>query len=379
MADSIGRRVLRRILKILLVIFALVLTIALAAALFLLLNPVFGANSSAEDRVRYAERAGNFVSGEFVNTDETSFGSGFIDAYSERSSGKSPTPQQELPVLKPSPLESPSEDELTVTWLGHSTTLVQMSSLNILFDPVLSMLCSPVSFAGTRRYSKPPLTPEELPALDVVIITHEHYDHLDYDTIMSIKDKTERFVVPLGMENDLISWGVPEEKITSLAWWEETKLGSLTITCTSANHYSGRLLIDSQDTLWSSWVLKNHKYSIYESGDTGYGAHFKEIGERYGRFDLVMTDCAQYNMRWHNVHMFPEEAVKAAMELGTDTVMPIHWGAYSLSDHAWDDPAQRFTLAAEENGLEVITPMLGQTFSWENRGDYQNRWWRELD
>ena len=250
--------------------------------------------------------------------------------------------------------------------------------MNILFDPVFSDISSPVSFIGSRRFSDLAMTAEELPDIDIVIISHDHYDHLDYPTIRKIDSKVGKYIVPLGIENHLERWGVSEDKIITAAWWEEIELDGLTIACTPSRHYSGRKLIDQNATLWASWTLMNDSYKVFESGDTGYGDQFEEIYEKFGDFDLALMDCAQYSTAWHDVHMFPEEAVSAANILHARVAIPIHWGAFTLSDHPWDDPAERFTLNGEETGLNVVTPKLGETVEWSHLGDYQERWWREI-
>lgn len=347
--------------------------VIVAGGLFLSLNPVFGGRASKEQQKDYAKRAGNYADGRFTYPEE------YIEegiSADVRVSSKERKPVEELPVVTPEIPVEPGVDRVYVTWLGHSTTLLQMHGLNILFDPLFLKTASPVSFVGPERYSKAPLTIEELPKLDIVVITHDHYDHLEMKTVKQLDAKTDLFVVPLGVENHLMRWGIAEEKIRAAAWWEEIEVDGLTIACTPARHYSSRKGIDGGKTLFASWVLKDAYHQIYESGDTGYGGHFKAIYETYGDFDLVLTDCAQYNMQWHAIHMLPEEAVTACQILGAKLAVPIHWGAYSLSDHAWDDPAERFVSTAEKNGLAVSTPMLGETIDIDAVSGTANAWWR---
>ncbi len=352
--------------------------ITLAVSLFINLWPPFSARISRPDRNVYYSRAVNYEGNRFFNQGTLTMVTDAEDPYASRSTGKGETPEGELPAVTPSPLAEPGEGDLTVTWLGHSTTLIQMSGMNILIDPVLTDLVSPVSFTGSRRYSPLPVTAEDLPHIDLVLISHDHYDHLDMGTIQAIDGKVDRYIVPFGIENDLRRWGVDNEKLTALGWWEDATVGSLTVACAPARHYSGRNITDKNRTLWASWALMNGTYKVYESGDSGTGPHFEEIHNRWGDFDLALMDCAQYNTRWHDVHMFPEEAVDAALALGAKAAMPIHWGAFVLSDHAWDDPPERFTQYAEEQGLEVLTPRLGETFNWDDRAEREVRWWREI-
>lgn len=354
-----------------------VLCVALIAAVFMTFWKPLGARASREAQKDYARRADNFSDGEFSNPGEFSVMSDYTDPYAKRAGDKGATPEDALPTVRPDFLSSPTAQDFTLTWLGHSTILLQISGLNILFDPVLSDITSPVSFIGPKRYSPLPIGVDELPELDAVIITHDHYDHLDYPTILKIRDKTKRFIVGLGVENHLARFGVESAKITAMAWWEEIKIGSLTVACTPAQHFSGRSLNDRNATLWTSWVLISDSIQIFESGDTGYGGHFEEIYRKYGAPDLALLDCSQYSERWHDVHMFPEEAVRAASDLHAGTVMPIHWGAFSLSSHAWDDPPQRFTRKAVDEGFTVITPKLGQTVIWDETATSAQRWWQE--
>ncbi len=367
----------RVLARIAVTLVSVALCVALIVVIFMSFWKPLSAKASKEMQKEYATLADNYSDGEFSNPGEFSVMSSYTDPYANRAGDNGRTPADVLPSVEPQFLTSPKAEEFTVTWLGHSTLLLQIEGLNILFDPVFSDIASPVSFVGPERFSPRPIEIGELPELDAVIITHDHYDHLDYSTICALKDKTKRFVVGLGVENHLLRFGVEEAKISSLVWWQEMELGSLTVACTPARHYSGRSLNDHNATLWTSWVLRGSDIQVYVSGDTGYGDHFAEIYRRYGSFDLALLDCAQYNERWHEVHMFPEEAVRAAGELHAKTLMPIHWGAFSLSLHAWDDPAQRFTQRAEEQGFEVITPKLGQTVTWNERDAAKERWWRE--
>ena len=375
---DLKHRFSRVLARIAVTVVCVILCITLVAVIFMTFWKPLGAKASKTQQEIYTGRADNYSDGAFHNSgDFTLMSDSFTDPYSERAGSKGAVPQDTLPTVKPALSEAPSNEEFSVTWLGHSTILLQMGGLNILFDPVLSDIASPVSFIGSKRFSPLAINAEELPELDAVIITHDHYDHLDYPTIQKIKDRTKRFSVGLGVENHLERFGVESDKITAMAWWEEISLGDITVACTPARHYSGRSLNDRNASLWTSWVLIGEEIKVFESGDTGYSGHFAEIYEKYGEFDLAMLDCAQYNERWHEVHMFPEESVRAAAELHVAVLMPIHWGAFSLSPHAWDNPPQRFTEQAQSQGFEVITPKLGQTVNWNDRTGASERWWRE--
>lgn len=362
-------RVLTKILLVIVIIFA-------GVFLFLKLNPVFGGSPSKADKENYAARAENYVDGKFTYPVEYELDGLSAD---NRISEKGTRPAEALPVAPPSFVENPEVEEVYITWLGHSSILIQMHGMNILIDPVFSEKASPVSFAGPGRFSELPVTAEELPKIDIVLLSHDHYDHLDMKTIKALDSKTERFIVPLGVENHLERWGVSADKIQNMAWWEEMELDGLTIACAPARHYSSRSLWDAGNTLYASWILKDEYHQIYESGDTGFGGHFQAIHERYGDFDLVLMDCAQYDMRWHQIHMLPEESVNASELLGAKLAMPIHWGAYVLSSHGWDDPPERFVRAAEAIELPVVSPKLGETMKLTEYEAYQERWWREYE
>ena len=253
-----------------------------------------------------------------------------------------------------------------------------MSGKNILFDPVFSKRSSPVQFAGPKRYTPPPCTIADLPEIDILIISHDHYDHLDKPAIKKLDSKVKQYVCPLGVEKRLIKYGVEAGKITNMAWWEEIKLDGIDIACTPARHFSGRSLTDRFETLWAGWVLSDGRYKIFESGDSGWDDHFQRIGEKYGSFDLAFIEAGQYNVRWPSVHMKPEESFETAKAVGAKLVVPIHWGTFVLSSHPWDDSVQRMVKAAGDSQIEIITPYIGETVPFSNILDYQERWYQPI-
>ena len=267
-------------------------------------------------------------------------------------------------------------EDFRVTWFGHSSLLLQMHGLNILIDPVFSEVISPVSWVGSKRFSHPPVSVEDLPEIDILLLSHDHYDHLDYDVIKKIDKKVSKYIVPLGVENHLKRWKVKKDKIQNMAWWEETEISGLKIACTPAQHFSGRKLVDNMATLWGSWVFKDEFHQIFESGDSGFNTHWQKIHEKYGDFDFVMMECGQYDVQWPLVHSFPEQSVEAVKILGAKIALPIHWGAIVLSRHGWDDSVERFLLAAEKEEITVITPYIGQTANLETPALFTERWWR---
>ncbi|WP_310603073.1 MBL fold metallo-hydrolase [Anaerosporobacter sp.] len=366
-------------LNILIGVVITIVLITIAALIFIKVWSPVGGSVSSEDKKDYSKRADNYKNGKFINKTERSIMGSWSDPYFSRTTGKGKKPKDTLPAMESEILGEFGKEDFTVTWFGHSTLLMQISGMNILIDPVFSKVTSPVSFVGAKRFSPLGIKSDNLPHIDICIISHDHYDHLDYDSILEINDKVDLFIVPLGIEKHLEKWNVSKDKIQNMAWWEEKEINGLTIGCTPGKHFSGRYLFDSGQALWASWVFINDYIKVFETGDTGYSPHFEEIAEKYGDFDFVMTECAQYNKVWHDVHMFPEEAIEAVKTLGSSVVMPVHWGAFCLSNHSWDDPAERVTLYGEENGITVLTPLLGQTVNWKQKESYQDRWWRKYN
>lgn len=347
--------------------------------LFLLLNliPTFSRKPSKKDKMDYFKRASNYKKSKFHN--DSSFS--VVSRAKEKNkfiSSKNAKPKDKIPVKMPDVKNKLNKNDLTITLLGHSTSIIRMGDVNILIDPIFSMYASPIPFIGPKRFSDIPIKINELSHIDIVIITHDHYDHLDYNTIKKIDYKVDKYIVPLGIENHLKRWKVSNEKIINLSWWEEVKVKNITIGCTPARHFSGRSIDDSYNTLWTSWILKNDYYKIFESGDTGYGNHFKEIKEKYGDFDVAMLDSGQYDKKWPMVHMNPKESVAASKELNAKYVIPIHYGAFKLANHPWDEPLESFVLNAEKENVNYLTPMLGETIDLSNAGKYKEKWWRNI-
>lgn len=271
-------------------------------------------------------------------------------------------PKHELPRLVSdlSGYNQHGENRLNVTWLGHSSLLINIDGYKIITDPVFE---KSVSVVGPSRFNgEIPVTPDELTDIDAVVISHDHYDHLNKDSIKQLEPKTKRFFVPIGVGNRLLKWGVPAEKIVQLDWWEETKFDeTLTLVSTPAQHFSGRGLFDRDKTLWSSWVIKTPQHRLFFSGDSGYFDGFKKIGEQYGPFDITFLECGAYNEKWHYVHMYPEETVQAHLDLKGNILHPIHWGTFNLSLHPWYDPMIRLTEAARQAKVKTATPIVGDT------------------
>lgn len=365
-------------IKVVVILFVILFLLLLAVLMFLKLWPAFGGRASAEDRKDYEARAENYRDGRFYNDGDFQIVRETEQTDEHIISSKGTKPEDEIPVVEPSYDEELPEDEVRVTWFGHSSLLLQMHGMNILIDPVFSERSSPVSFAGNKRFSHPLVEVGDLPVIDLLVLSHDHYDHLDYNVIKEIDGKVGQYIVPLGVENHLERWGVDEKKIRNMAWWEEMTVGGLTVGCTPARHYSGRSLDDQFATLWASWVFQDEYHKVFESGDSGYGDQYEKIHDKYGDFDFVMTDCAQYDVNWPEVHMFPEEAVQAVQSLGAKAAMPIHWGAFALANHPWDDSVERFVAAGEQAGLQIVTPQIGETMNLNRMESSMEHWWKDI-
>ena len=323
----------------------------------------------------------NYKDGKFRNYhdwEQPSFSEYLSTGWEFLFGGDQRTPDDLLPA-KPVELKyfiNPGDNQLNVTWLGHSTLMINIDGYRVLTDPVFE---KSVSFFGPSRYNGDvPIDINQLPEIDVVIISHNHYDHLNKPSIELLRDKTSRFIVPLAVGAELEDAGIPREKIFELDWWEECNIDSnLMIAATPAQHFSGRGLTDRDETLWASFVIKSANHKIYFSGDTGYFDGFKQIGEKYGPFDITFLETGAYNEKWHHIHMFPEETVRASIDLKGRILHPIHWATFNLSLHTWYDPMQRLSRAADSLNVVTATPIVGET---TRLGEYlpASKWWVEV-
>jgi L-ascorbate metabolism protein UlaG (beta-lactamase superfamily) len=281
---------------------------------------------------------------------------------------KNTIPPKPLPFIK-TDLKLITNDKPVIIWFGHSSYFIRINQKNILVDPVFSGHASPFSFVagsfpGTNIY-----TTEDLPDIDLLILTHDHYDHLDYQTVLKLKLKTKRIYTSLGVGSHLRYWGIDPAIITEFDWWDSKLLADtstlrqaqspIEFIAAPARHFSGRTFLRNK-TLWSSFILKTSGYKIYIGGDSGYDAHFKNIGEKHGPFDIAMLEAGQYNIAWPQIHMMPEETVQAAIDLKAKILLPVHWGKFSISLHPWDEPIKRVTEKAQELNVRVTTPMIGE-------------------
>ncbi len=286
-------------------------------------------------------------------------------------------PKLPIPVskIKPQDLQKNISQQTAVYRLGHSTILMELNGELWLTDPVFSERASPVQWAGPKRFHPTPIDVEALPEISGIIISHDHYDHLDKNTIKKIHSKVNGFYVPLGVGQHLKDWGVPQEKIHEFDWWQKQQIGDITLVNTPANHFSGRSLSDGNSTLWSSWVIQTSQHKLFFSGDSGYFSGFKEIGERFGPFDLTMMENGAYDNSWEFVHMTPEQSMQAHLDLKGKTMMPIHNGTFDLAFHEWIDPFERIKKLALENKTTLATPKMGQRWLLDESAP-QTAWWR---
>lgn len=277
--------------------------------------------------------------------------------------GEGRVPPGPLPSVSPlGHWSRPPESGLRVTWLGHSTLLIEIDGRRVLTDPVWGLRASPSRLAGPRRFQPVPLPLRALPPLDAVVISHDHYDHLDYPTIRQLRKRPLTFMTSLGVGAHLEAWGVPAERIVELDWWESHALAGtdLTITAAPSQHFSGRTPKSRNTTLWSSFVIRSPRHTVFFSGDTGLTGEYAAIRERFGPFDIVMLEIGAFDPAWGDMHLGPDNALEAARLLGAGVLLPIHWGTFPLAMHRWDQPAERLLQLAPTSAARLVMPRLGE-------------------
>jgi len=360
------------------IIASLLGIIILTAFLFINFSPEFGEKSKGK-QLEKIEASKNYENGKFKNLSETNVDGNinYWKTLAEYFTKGNKVPDWSIPVIKiTSETIKNTPDTITkITWFGHSALLVEIDGKKIFLDPMLGNVPAPHPWLGSNRFNDTlPLAIENIPNLDAVIISHDHYDHLDYGSIKKLNDRVNHFYVPLGVGAHLISWGVSENKITEMDWWESTLLEGITLTATPSRHFSGRGVTDRFRTQWSSWVIQGKKDAIYFSGDSGYDTHFKEIGDKFGPFDIAIMECGQYDEQWPLIHMMPEETVKATIDVKGKLLLPIHWGSFKLGLHSWTDPAERVSKQATLQNVSLTTPIIGEVIIL-GEGAPNSNWW----
>jgi L-ascorbate metabolism protein UlaG (beta-lactamase superfamily) len=343
-------------------------------------NLQFGGKATKEYQRGY-EQSENWKDGKFQNLEETKMNislrkiPGLLYKQLIKEGQK---PQIKLPIL---PFDKTffllPADTVKFVWYGHSVVLMRLNKKTILIDPMFGSDTAPITPFDNKRFSENSLSLiDSFPDIDLLLLTHDHYDHLDYDSIQKLKHKTKKYFVAIGVKRHLIRWGIQPDLITEFDWWNDQIFEGIKITFTPTRHFSGRGLTDRSKSLWGGWAFKTEKENIWFSGDSGYGTHFKKIGEDLGPFDFAFMECGQYNDNWRNIHMFPDESVQAALDAKVKKGMPVHWAGFSLSyQHTWTEPAEEFVKFSKEKRFDYILPSLGEISTYSETN--QKEWWKK--
>lgn len=333
-----------------------------------------GARPTA-DRVR---RSPQYRDGTFHNTVDTPVAT--PDSKTMREfffGGQRREPSARVPVVQPGPGAGQSAESLHITWYGHASVLVELEGARVLLDPIWSDRCSPSAKVGPRRLHPVPVALEDIPPLDAILISHDHYDHLDMATVKALTvNQTAPFLVPLGVGAHLARWGVPAHRIIELDWAESVDLAGLHIVATEAQHFSGRAL-QRNGTLWSSWVIAGKQRKVFYTGDSGYFAGYADIGAEHGPFDVTLVQIGAYDKAWPNIHMFPEEAIQAHLDLTGGLLIPVHWGTFNLAIHSWSEPPDRLWQEAKARGVRMAVPRPGERIDVDDPPQVDG-WWQAL-
>lgn len=371
----------RRILIGSLVLLAVALVLALASTSWL---ATFGAKPAGV-RLDRMGKSPHFADGKFQNmvpTNKLVPGTFWSMVRHQLFGDEQRVPDRVIPVVTRGAADyaAPPASGLRATWIGHATTLVEIDGRRVLTDPIWSDRCSPSRRFGPKRFHPPPIALEALPPIDAVVISHDHYDHLDMATVKALAARGARFAVPLGIGAHLEAWGVPAAQVSELDWYESVSVGDLRLTATPARHYSGRNPLRSDVTLWASWVVKGPHHAFFFSGDSGYFDEFKQVGARLGPFDLALVKIGACDATWQEIHMSPEEAVRTAADVRSQLLLPVHWGTFNLGFHAWNEPADQVVAAAKAAGAALVVPRPGALVEPEKLAAVSagavEAWWR---
>ncbi len=350
-------------MKTIIIIILTIVLITLLIVLFVSLHPVFGGKPKGEELSRIVN-SDNYMDDEFKNLEPTQLmqedGSMFSTMWEWIKGPVNGKPDRVVTnEFITEEFMSLDDGTFNYTWFGHSSVLLNLDGRVVLIDPVFNGYASPIPGINKSFRFTNPVDIEKIPLIDILLISHDHYDHLDKPTIDRIDHKVSAYYVPLGVKAHLVRWGIDPDKITIADWWDEFELdASFRLIATPARHFSGRGT-KRNTTLWCSWVLSGKNGNIYFGADSGYGKHFKEIGDKYGPFDLTMIECGQYNTKWANIHAMPEESVQANIDLGGKNMLAIHWSKFQLALHSWTEPIERARLAADSLGVNLLEPVIG--------------------
>lgn len=369
---------------ILWVFLGIVLSLGLPLLLYFRFAPIVGSNPTGE-RLERIQASSNYRDGKFHNVVETNMdmpvGSMLKVMWEFMKGAEGREPKDTIPTVlfDRAAWEAVPDTSIATAWFGHSTVLIKMDGVTFLCDPVFGERASTFSFMGPKRFNyQQHMTVDMLPKVDVVLLSHDHYDHLDYVTVLALKEKVQRWVMPLGTGAHLEHWGVPGGRITEHDWWEGVEVEGVQLTLAPSRHFTGRGMTNRFSTLWGSWVIEGRTKKVYFGADSGYSPTFKEVGERFGSFDLALLECGAYNERWAEIHMMPEETAQAALDVKAKVLMPLHWGKFSLAMHGWKEPVERLLAEAEKLDVPVLTPRIGRIVNGPDLA-LSERWWDEVE
>ncbi len=364
------------------IVFLVIVTALIAIVYFFMQQPKFGTIPSGE-RLQKIKNSPNYSNGKFQNqshTPDLTEGISYFAVLKEFLFTKKERkkPSQTLPSVKTNLLQLKKNENIWV-WMGHSSYFMQIDRKTILVDPVLSGAASPLSFTTKSFAGSDIYTTDDIPAIDFLFISHDHWDHLDYSTIKKLQPKIKTIITGIGTGAHLKQWGFKKEIIIEKDWNENVQFeDGFSVTVTPARHFSGRGFTRNK-ALWVSFVLQTPTHKIYLGGDSGYDNHFKTIGSIHGPFDLAILECGQYDKSWKYIHMMPEEVVQAAQNLNANKLLAVHWGKFALGNHAWDEPVVRVNKAAQESNTNLLTPLIGEKVDIDSTTQNFSAWWENID